>query len=219
VLPDIKFCGLTRAEDADFAQELGARYVGVIFAGGPRMLTVARAMEVLAPVSTSRGVFRVGVFADQSADEIARAADSLQLSVVQLHSDTSVDRITAIRRGYDGAVWPACRVAGSRLPPGIDALADAGDGILIDAFVPGTLGGTGTALPWGEMTRAFAELRARTGRIILAGGLRPENVAKAIAALSPSVVDVSSGVESAPGIKDHDRMRAFRDAVEASLEK
>jgi phosphoribosylanthranilate isomerase len=110
-------------------------------------------------------------------------------------------------------------VTGSPLPPGIDALADAGDGILIDAFVPGALGGTGTALPWGEMTRDFAELRGRARRIILAGGLRPENVAKAIAALSPNVVDVSSGVESAPGIKDHDRMRAFRDAVEASLEK
>jgi phosphoribosylanthranilate isomerase len=214
VRSDIKFCGLTREEDAEYAADLGATYLGVIFAGGPRMLTVKRAMEVFAPVGMRR--LRVGVFGDQSADEIARAADWLQLSVVQLHGDTTPERIAAIRRDYDGLIWTVCRVAGAGLPSHVESLIDAGDGILVDAFSPGQLGGTGITLPWGEMKSDFASLRARHKTVILAGGLRPENVAQAMAALSPNVVDVSSGVESAPGIKDHDRMRAFRDAVEAS---
>jgi phosphoribosylanthranilate isomerase len=88
-----------------------------------------------------------------------------------------------------------------------------GDGLLLDAAVPGKLGGTGVTLPWAELAEPLRELR-RFKRIILAGGLRPENVGQAIAALSPDVVDVSSGVESSPGIKDHGRMREFRDAVD-----
>lgn len=213
---EIKFCGLTREEDAEYAAELGADYLGVIFAGGPRMLTVKRAMEVLAPVGMHWR--RVGVFGDQSADEIARAADWLQLSVVQLHGDSTAERIAAIRRDYEGAIWTVCRVAGAGLPSGVDPLIDAGDGILVDAFVPGQLGGTGIALPWEEMKSDFATLQARRKTVILAGGLRHDNVGRAIATLAPDVVDVSSGVEVAPGIKDHDRMRWFRDAVHASLD-
>jgi phosphoribosylanthranilate isomerase len=84
--------------------------------------------------------------------------------------------------------------------------------VLLDAYVDGALGGTGVALPWSELSRSVDRLRGHT-TIILAGGLKPTNVALAIVALAPDVVDVSSGVEDAPGIKNHDRMRAFRDAV------
>ncbi|MGH7623143.1 MAG: phosphoribosylanthranilate isomerase, partial [Gemmatimonadaceae bacterium] len=110
---------------------------------------------------------------------------------------------------------PVVRVAGGELPPEAMGAARAGDGLLIDAYAPGALGGTGVALPWAELSDAIGALRAACGErpLILAGGLRPGNVAKAIAALAPAVVDVSSGVESAPGVKDHARMRAFRDAV------
>jgi phosphoribosylanthranilate isomerase len=215
VSAEIKFCGITRAEDADFAVSLGAAYVGVIFAGGPRNLTVPRAMEVLAVVP--RRVDRVGVFSEHSADEIARAADHLQLGVVQLHGESSPKRVAEIRRDFSGKIWAVCRLSTPKLPATLGDLVVASDGLLLDADVRGgaALGGTGITLPWAEIADELRQLREARGRkpVILAGGLRPENVAQAIATLGPDVVDVSSGVESAPGIKDHDRMRAFRDAV------
>ena len=209
---EIKFCGMTRPEDAEYAADLGAAYVGVIFAGGPRTITLERAMEVLAPVR--RSVQRVGVFAEQSADEIARAADWLQLDVVQLHGGATGRRVATIRQDFTGRVWCACRVAGGTLPTTIPETIAVSDGLLLDAFVPGALGGTGTTIAWAEIARDVTRVRDRTKSLVLAGGLRPENVAHAIGALAPDVVDVSSGVESAPGVKDHARMRAFRDAVQ-----
>jgi phosphoribosylanthranilate isomerase len=108
------------------------------------------------------------------------------------------------------------RCEAGRLPAGAAALWSAADGLLLDAHVPGKLGGTGTALPWRAMAAGLRELRAVAGarsRLVLAGGLTPDNVGEAILVLHPDVVDVSSGVERAPGIKDHDRMHAFAEAV------
>ncbi|HXT18831.1 MAG TPA: phosphoribosylanthranilate isomerase [Gemmatimonadaceae bacterium] len=212
--PEIKFCGLTRAEDVREAVALGASYVGVIFAGGPRNLTPARAREVLGEVPGR--VRRVGVFGDQSPEEIATAAFEASLSVVQLHGASDPMRISRIRDQFTGEVWPVLRVAGAELPPEAAELAYAGDGLLLDALVAGGLGGTGVTLPWDALSAAIARLRSGV-KIVLAGGLRAENVAQAIGALDPDVVDVSSGVEQpgSPGVKDHQRMRAFRDAVES----
>jgi phosphoribosylanthranilate isomerase len=215
VSAEIKFCGLTRAEDADVAVSLGASYVGVIFAGGPRSLTLRQAMDVLAVAP--RAVRRVGVFADQTPDEIARTAEQLELTVVQLHGTSSPERIAAVRQDFHGQIWPVYRVSGAPLPAGVTDVMSAGDGLLLDAYIPGALGGSGVALPWDELSSDVATLRSPGKLVILAGGLRPENVARAIATLAPDVVDVSSGVERSPGIKDHDRMRAFRDAVAASV--
>ncbi len=214
---EIKFCGLTRAEDAAVAVALGAAYVGVIFAGGPRSLTVARAKDVLADVPSS--VRRVGVFADQTAGEIASTADELDLDVAQLHGahGSSGTRIEEIRGLFSGKIWPVCRVSSAPLPDVVREAMDSGDGLLLDAFAPGMLGGSGVTLPWTELSSEVAAIRRVGKPLILAGGLRPENVALAIATLSPDIVDVSSGVELAPGIKDHDRMRAFRDAVNATV--
>ena len=208
---DIKFCGLTRPEDAEQAAHLGARYVGVIFAGGPRALTPERASAVLAEVP--RTVRRVGIFGAQSADEIGRIAGQAELDVVQLHGQTDAERIMAIRRVFAGSVWPVLRVSDD-VPAGASELVDAGDGIVLDTLVANSLGGTGQRFDWIAVSRAIVGLRGHKP-IILAGGLRPENVGDAIAAFAPApnVVDVSSGVESAPGIKDSNRMRAFRDAV------
>ncbi len=212
---DIKFCGLTRPEDADRAVRLGATYTGVIFAGGLRRLTVDRAVSVLATVPPT--VQRVGVFSDQSDDEVLRTADQLALKVLQLHAASTPDRITRIKERFDGDVWAVIRVEGGALALATAEILVVADGLLLDAFVPGTLGGTGVTIPWAELAIALAPVRGRT-RIVLAGGLRPENVADAIRAMRPDVVDVSSGVESAPGIKDQGRMRAFCDAVrEASI--
>lgn len=210
---EIKFCGMTRREDAEFATTLGeGHYVGVIFAGGPRAITVERAMDVLAPVPEER---RVGVFGDQSPAEIVFVAERLRLAVVQLHLNPTPERIAEIRAGYSGDVWPVCRVAGVPLPPAVARLGALGDGLVLDSFVQGTPGGTGVPIQWTVLGPEVERIRGGLRRFILAGGLRPENVGMAITTLSPSVVDVSSGVESAPGIKDHGRMRAFRDAVAA----
>jgi phosphoribosylanthranilate isomerase len=206
---EIKFCGLTRAEDAHMAALLGASYVGVIFAGGPREVTPDHATSILATIP--RSVRRVGVFANQSAVEIHRIVDSVGLDIVQLHGDGTEARMAELRRLTAAAIWPVVRVSRS-LPAGLESLIDASDGLLLDAFSPKALGGTGVSFDWAAIA---AELEAIRGElpIILAGGLRPENVGDAVAALSPDIVDVSSGVESSPGIKDHKRMRAFRDAV------
>ncbi|MEO7085855.1 MAG: phosphoribosylanthranilate isomerase [Gemmatimonadaceae bacterium] len=209
---DIKFCGLTRAVDAEYAASIGAAYVGVIFAGGPRLQTSESARDVLRNVP--RYIQRVGVFADQSTEEIARIATDIELDVVQLHGATDVARIDALRADFTGEIWPVIRAKNGVLPDGTLSLAKAGDGLLLDAFVDGTLGGTGVALPWKQMAPALRALRGEYDTtIVLAGGLTPENVGAAIAALSPDIVDISSGVEHSPGLKDHARMLAFRDAV------
>lgn len=209
-MPEIKFCGMTRAEDVTAAASLGAHYVGVIFAGGPRHQTPDGAARVLA--ITGQPPRRVGVVAGQTPGEIAMLVKSLRLDVVQLHGNPDRARIENVRAATDASIWAVMQLAGDTLPPGADRVADAADAIVLDASVPGGLGGSGVTLPWTSLARSLGAVRSRC-RIVLAGGLKPENVATAIAALEPDVVDVSSGVESAPGIKDHVRMRAFRDAV------
>jgi phosphoribosylanthranilate isomerase len=211
VPPEIKFCGMTRVEDVDAAVALGARYVGVIFARGPRTLTVDRAREVLRNVPTTVG--RVGVFGrdlePEAAAEVARAA---QLDIVQLHGDPDVATVAAMRESFDGRVWAALRVRGAIVVDRAAELFRAADAVVIDAYSPDALGGTGIALPWDALSEAVATIR-RPGRLVLAGGLRPETVASAVRSLAPEVVDVSSGVEASPGVKDHTKLRAFRDAV------
>lgn len=214
-MAEIKFCGLMRPEDAAFAGTLGAAYLGVIFAGGPRRLTVARAGEVLD--GCGRGARRVGVFGRVAAEEIGRAVDEARLDVVQLHRDPTPDDVAAVRRVTSARIWAVARVADS-LPREAAELLAAADALLIDARVSGALGGTGVAVEWEAIADALAGMRG--GRtVILAGGLAPENVGRAIATLRPDVVDVSSGVESAPGIKDHARMRAFAAAVTRAAEE
>lgn len=209
-MPEIKFCGLTRAADAEHAVALGAAYVGVIFAGGPRLLTVARATDVLGPVPES--VHRVGVFGEQTPEEIAVIAGQLSLAVAQLHGPVDAARLHSLRGLFGGEIWLVHRVDGSGLPDESAAVSLPGDGLLLDAYVPGVLGGAGRSFDW-DLLAPRLDTIPNEKRLILAGGLRPENVARAIATIRPDVVDVSSGVESAPGIKDHERMTAFRDAV------
>jgi len=209
---DIKFCGMTRPEDASYAAMLGARYVGVIFAEGPRTLTRERAQVIVDGLP--RRVNRVGVFGRHSPNEIADSAERLELDVVQLHGDPDAGAIADVRARWSGKIWAVQRVSGSELPSSTRDMFDVADAVVLDARVPGQLGGTGVALPWRELAQQLVPMRSRRARLVLAGGLKPDNVAEAIAALSPDVVDVSSGVEGEVGIKDHDRMRAFRDAVE-----
>jgi phosphoribosylanthranilate isomerase len=207
----IKFCGLTRAADAEAAVRLGAAYAGVIFAGGPRRLDLRRAREVFAPTEGTM-VRRVGVFGTQSRDEIFAMASALDLSVVQLHAERRLDEIARIPRELGRDVWAVARIAGSMVPDSLEALFDLAQGVVLDSRVAGTLGGSGTTFDWAAIGARIAPAR-NSRQLILAGGLTPENVRDGIRTLRPDVVDVSSGVEARPGEKDHVRMAAFARAV------
>lgn len=209
----VKFCGLTSPEDARAAVEFGASYVGAIFAGGPRLVTPQRARDVFDGSGTRAA--HVGVFGAASAEHIGETARESGLDVIQLHGDPRASDVQAVRSRFGGRVWAAARASGALLPAWAGELFREADAVLLDARVPGALGGTGVTLDWVAIARALDAVRGTTP-VVLAGGLTPMNVAEAIRALSPEVVDVSSGVESAPGVKDHALMRAFVAAVLAS---
>lgn len=216
--PIVKICGLTREQDAAYAEASGAGYLGAILAGGPRLLSPDRARSVLGP--RRHGVKRVVVFGDQSADEVVVLGRELDLDVLQLHGAHAVSAVRDIVARSEREVWPVLRVAGTTLPEHAAALAAVSGALVLDAHVVGQLGGTGVALDWEGLAASVARLREAVPhlRLVLAGGLRPENVARAIRLLSPQVVDVSSGVETAPGVKDPALVRQFvmaaHDAVE-----
>lgn len=208
---DVKICGLTRPEDAELADASGAAYLGVIFAGGPRQRPVAQARATLA----GRRARKVGIFADQAPGQIAEIASEVGLDVIQLHNVGDAERVQAVRGATGLEIWAVLRSADGLLPEDAEDFADEADALVIDALVPGQLGGTGVAVPWIELGESLDAME-RGHRIVLAGGLTPENVAEAIDYVSPMIVDVSSGVESSPGIKDHARVRAFIAAAHAA---
>ncbi len=212
---EIKFCGLTRAADAEYAASLGAAYVGVIFAESPRRVDPGAATAVLAGVR--RRASTVGVFGPATVETIVAVASEVGLDVVQLHGDPTPSAVEGVRPKFGGAVWAVVRIADGALPDSAAELLTVADALVLDAKVAGQLGGTGQSFDWGAIAQTLDRRRARA-RLVLAGGLSPENVADAVRIITPDVVDVSSGVESAPGIKDHARMRAFRDAVRADQE-
>ena len=205
----IKFCGLTRPLDAEYAGELGAAFAGVIFAEGPRRLGPALGRAVLD--AAGPGVSRVGVFGVQPVAEIASAAAGARLDIVQLHGGTDEAFSARVRQATGLQIWAVLRIGPGFAP---ERLSDAGrgaDGLVLDTAAPGRLGGTGIQFDWRLISSLNGQPRALP--LIVAGGLTPENVGEAIACSAPDVVDVSSGVESSPGVKDHRRMRAFADAV------
>jgi len=209
----IKFCGVTRPADAALASELGASYVGVIFAESPRRVTIERAAEVFSAAGAAK---RVGVFGHgaMSSAEIVRYARDSRLDVMQLHGSFTPEEIVRMRGDFEGELWAVVPVdeTASALPEGWDILADVSDALLLDTSVRGVSGGTGKPFDWRAAAPGLRQASVQLP-IVLAGGLNPGNVGDAITALHPAVVDVSSGVESAPGIKAPHLMRAFADAV------
>lgn len=205
----IKICGLTRAEDAAAAVSAGADALGVVLAPSKRRVTLDEAAEVFADVPPL--VARVGVFVDAHADEVWEAVARLGLAAVQFHGDEApetcatapVPVIKALRVGPDFSAERA------------DAYRGAVSALLLDTFVPGEQGGTGVAFDWYDVAGRLP----RWAPVLLAGGLGPANVGAAIRALRPYAVDVSSGVESAPGVKDHRSIDAFVAAVRAADEE
>lgn len=206
----VKFCGMTRPEDAAVAAEIGAAYVGVIFAGGPRKVSIEQAREILAAAGS--GVRHVGVFDTNDPDRVADLAEESGVQIVQLHADPLPSDIEAIRQAFGGEIWAAIRLPGSRIPHEADVLFETADGVVLDARSETRLGGTGIPLPWNELAVDLARDRGGAA-VVLAGGLNPRNVGQAIRTLAPDVVDVASGVETSPGIKDPWLMREFYEAA------
>lgn len=208
----IKICGNTSAEDALAAVEAGADAVGLVFAPSPRQISPECARAIVAELPGR--VERVGVFVNEGQRRIREIAELVGLTAVQLHGDESAE--------FAGTLF-----AGPRRPRIFKALhADAGieerlrgfaaagvDGILLDSggSAGRARGGTGEAFDW-EGAKGWLPAAGQT-RVILAGGLSPENVARAVRVLEPWGVDVCSGVERSPGKKEPARMREFVAAV------
>ncbi|MEP6690201.1 MAG: phosphoribosylanthranilate isomerase [Gemmatimonadaceae bacterium] len=209
-MAEVKFCGLMRAEDARMAATCGARYAGVILTTSLRALDAPSAAELFEGVRDS--VHRVGVFGREEPDDIARLAREAGLDVIQLHGDTTPAIVRRLHFDTGLRIWAAVRVAGNELPDNFESIAAAADAIVLDTFSPDMLGGTGQRLDWAALAAPVSRRRGKAS-LVLAGGLTPGNVRQAIEALSPDVVDVSSGVEISPGVKDHGLMRAFAEAA------
>lgn len=202
VRPRVKFCGTTRREDAVAAVEIGADAVGFVFwSRSPRSITPETAREiarVLPPL-----VWRVGVFVDAPAAEIRAVVEEVGLDLVQLHGDESPEAA----RELGGRIVKAL---GRRDADLLSAAERWSEDVLllVDAVDVARRGGTGELADW-----ATARELARRRPIVLAGGLVADNVADAVRTVRPYAVDVASGVESSPGVKDRRRMQAFMDAV------
>jgi len=207
--PAVKVCGLTRAQDARVAVDAGARYLGVILApGGKRTVTP----EAAAVIFDSLDARHVGVFVNATKSELRRAALAARLDVLQLHGDEPPELAAALREeGF--TVWKAVRPRdGDEFAAAAVRYAGAVDALLLDGYNAGARGGTGTSFPWREVAERLGALPDGVA-LVAAGGLRPDNVAQAATLLRPAIVDVSSGVEASPGVKDAEAVRAFVAAV------
>ena len=203
----VKICGLTRPQDAAAAAGAGASFLGVVFAESPRRVSFVRAADI---VAASRGVPVLGVFGDQPVEDVARISRQAGLAGAQLHGSYGAG--DAARLAQAGLiVWRVLRIA---RPEDLDLLQETSqhaETVLIEPRVPGARGGAGVPL---DLALAVeARKRLPDSRMALAGGLTPETVGHAVALVRPDVVDVSSGVESRPGIKDHDKIARFLEAV------
>ena len=199
----VKICGMTRPQDAELAASLGASALGFIFwPGSPRSVSAATAKAI--GLSVPANVLKVGVFVDQPAAAVARIMDEAGLDVAQLHGHESPEycrELTASKRTIFKAVAPD---NGSVNVDDVDPEII----LLVDAHDPERFGGTGKTVNW-ETAREIAATR----RTILAGGLNAANIKLAVRTVRPYGVDVSSGVESSPGIKDPGRLRSFFEAL------
>ncbi len=198
----VKICGIARPEDALVAEAAGADAIGLIFApASRRRIDLARAREVANAAGPL--IARVGVFVDASEEEVLEAVEAARLDAVQLHGDEPDALAARLRRRT--RVVRALRFA-----PGLTPAALEGrpfDGVLLDGVRPGS----GEAFDWS----AASAWRGHP-RLVLAGGLRPGTVGAAIRALRPYAVDVASGVEASPGVKDPEAVHAFVRAVRSA---
>lgn len=206
-MTQVKICGITNIADAEAALAAGADLLGFIcYPKSPRYVTPAQIESIVSSIRFPVSSFRtVGVFVNESAQSVAQILDASGLALAQLHGGESPEFV----KQFDGRAFKALRPT-----DGAAAVADtdlfsslgppSGPDLLLDAYHPSEYGGSGRRADW-----TIAATLARRCRLLLAGGLTPANVAEAVARVQPWGVDVSSGVEIAPGQKDHAAVRAF----------
>ncbi len=206
----VKICGLTSPDQARAVVQMGADAIGLVFAASKRQVTIERAAKVVA--AAGREVATVGVFVDAPAGEINRVVERTGITRVQLHGKEPADIVAHIAvpcwkafRVRDDAFAGQIRDWLAAIPGGADV-----ESILLDTHTSTAAGGTGEAFNWNLLKCARDEGNFPDGpRILLAGGLTPENVAEAVRIAQPGGVDVSSGVESSLGVKDLSQVEAF----------
>ena len=198
----VKICGITSIDDAEAAVEAGAASLGFVFwPRSPRFIDPDRARAIVA--SLPPFVVPVGVFVNQPAAHVRGVAALVRLGAVQLHGDEDLLYVA----GMDYPVIKAVSIESGDETERVD-IWPRRTTLLLDVHDPVSRGGTGRTIDWS----AAAPIAARR-RTLLAGGLTPDNVAQAVARVQPYGIDVSSGVESSPGVKDHARIRALFEAL------
>ena len=201
----IKVCGITSVADAFFAAQHGATALGFVFyQGSPRYIRVDQAAIISAVVP--KDVLRVGLFVNETREQVENTARAARLDVVQLHGDETAGYCNALE-GF--RVWKAFHVREYFQPAMLEAYSC--EAYLLDAAsTDGTFGGTGRTFPW-----PVARDAKRHGKIIVAGGLDGDNVAEAIRQVNPWGVDASSKLERKPGVKDHEKVRGYLEAAKS----
>jgi phosphoribosylanthranilate isomerase len=205
----VKICGITRLSDARVAVRAGANAVGFVFAPSPRRVSAGRARSISSRLHPATR--RIGVFVDESPERVLAVADEARLDGVQLHGNEPLEVIREIRTAAPGLfLVKAIRVGGPQpVALGARLLAESlVDAVMLDTKDPADLAGPRLSI---EQVPDVAG--GTSGHLVLAGGLTPENVAGLVRGIRPWGVDVSSGVESTPGRKDPDKVRAFLRAV------
>ena len=203
----VKICGVTNWADAKLAVDLGADALGLNFYPlSPRAVSPAGAWQIIRRLPPMVAV--VGVFVNWPAEVVHTLARALRLDAVQLHGDEPPEEARRLAEAF--RVIKAFRV-GPRFRPATVARYKAASAFLLDGFHRGQYGGTGSTADW-----RLARQAKRYGPVILAGGIRPENVGRAIAEVRPFAVDVASGVEARPGKKDPGALRALMREVQAA---
>jgi phosphoribosylanthranilate isomerase len=205
----IKFCGITTLHDAELAVSANAWAIGLIFwPRSPRRCQAERAVEIAAAVKRRAEV--AGVFVNATLDHVSATAEAVGLTMLQLHGDEGPAYCAEAARRTGCRVIKAARV---RSGADVQALASFHtDYHLLDSYTAGVPGGTGETFSW-EIARTHRDHVP----VILSGGLTPDNVAEAIAAVGPFAVDVASGVERSPGHKDPQKLQAFAAAVRSAI--
>jgi phosphoribosylanthranilate isomerase len=203
----IKVCGITNLEDALIAADAGADMLGYIFyARSPRYIEPERAGEIIATLDAQGCAPKfVGVFVNESVEQVRKVMQIAHLDLVQLHGNEPAELVQALAPFAFKALRPrSVSQAMEVIEPYRTVVAHSTPAFIVDAYDAKQFGGTGTRADW-----TSASLIAREFPILLAGGLNPENVAEVIEAVNPWGVDVSSGVERAPGLKDHAKIHQF----------
>jgi phosphoribosylanthranilate isomerase len=205
-----KICGITSLEDAELAMEVGAWAVGLIlWPGSARRCDPAVALRISRALRRRAEV--TGVFVNAPLADVTELADALGLTIVQLHGNEGPAFCGEVARRTGAKVMKAVRVRSGADIAALEAFHT--DLHMLDAHRPGLRGGTGETFDW-----ELVATRRSTIPLVLSGGLAPENVGAAIAATHPFAVDTASGTEASPGVKDHERVRAFARAVAAADE-